>query len=151
MRMNLLRSVFAALFLSSIVLFFAIPLADAQCSIYIYDGSYINYSASYGYNNWELVADFVNVPNDEGSYGAWGYCTGGYYDCSNTYVTPGTVGGTETFNNIGDLGPQEDQVSWTLDDYITSWQSCDNGNPDDEIEINTPHPYTTADFDIYCY
>lgn len=81
------------------------------------------------------------------SYGA---CIGGYYNCNNIYIQKSYIEGKEQFNDDGPLGDEEEYVSWTLDDWIVTDSSCNNGNPQDVNEVSIDYQFQTEEFDVFC-
>jgi hypothetical protein len=83
---------------------------------------------------------------EEYSYGA---CNGGYYNCNNIWVPYSHDNGGKIFNDDGSDGYSE-FVNWTLDDWTVSYESCNNGNPNDLQETDYDDFWTTGEFEVDC-
>ena len=116
------------------------------------DSSEGSYQGSCGNKEWHLQVTSNGVPynypyNPQYAYGT---CTGGFYNCQDTYVQQGFIPGGEQFVDDGPTGYEEEEVHWRMDSWVAQFYSCKNGIQRDEYEVDSNYPNDTPQWEVFC-
>ena len=135
----------------SLVTLLTLSPTQGQDGCTVSDSSYVLDQGSCGNQEWDLGVDWGGGVRDpfETDW-AYGACDGGYYDCDNTYVAQSYISAGESFRDDGPIGYEEEDVHWEMDSWTVSFTSCNNGNPQDEVEKATNTPFNTSDYEVFC-
>ncbi len=124
------------------------PSSTAQCDSFFESTTQVS-SDSCGSVEWDLAVTNQQSyqPWDFGDWWSYGNCTSSYYDCNNDYVPASYLGpGTEEYHDDGAVGDYGEDFHWILDDYLVEgYNSCNNGNPDDEYLSYVNDRYSTGE------
>src|SRR5487761_629353 len=146
--------VLVALLVCSLALLVPVRVVEGQYGCTIRDDSYLEYQSTCGTQEYQLqVEDDTLGGIDQQFQEAWAYgvCDGGYYNCSNTYVEQGVInGGSPAFSDDGPGGDYQEEMHWALNDWAVTYSSCNNGNPNDEVQNTSYVQDDTSEFEVFC-
>jgi hypothetical protein len=126
------------------------PTRAQLCNVY--DASCTIDSGSCGTYTWELVAQGPDGTHDEGSYTIFGYCGGGYYNCSCSYVQQYTREGSKSFRTLDEGGGQVD-FWWDVTNWNEpTYSGCTGSQCGGEIENTSTYTDMYVGYDsAFCY
>lgn len=64
----------------------------------------------------------------------------------NAFIPNGAIYGQEEYSDLGPDGPFYEDFEWFLDDYVVSYSSCNNGNPDDQVLNTNDNAFPTQEY-----
>lgn len=106
------------------------------------DASYKLFDEGCGTWDWELVANGTGGPYDEGEYTIYGFCGGGYTNCSCGYVNQFEREGSKDFQYMYDEDLEEYDFWWNLTNWNNpSFSGCTSGSCQSDGEVEQDSSY----------
>lgn len=136
-----------------------IVYAEIDCLVPPENQTTKTYDYGCGTYDWDMVAAYGGNVYDEGTATSYGTCTGNYWNCQCTYVSPSYRASYIEPDFVQDPGGTSCDasytISWTTTNlYSPQYSACDNGpSCSNTMEVETDNTYTSPGWghdDIYC-